>query len=233
MSTLDKRDIRKYLVIYPWVHLIEDSKGWIVAYDLFHQKIHVLSIDEAKFVKTYVEGQETRSTGSSDVINKLLSSNLAFLSDEELYNDQIRTGSLIYDSIPSQPLPPIQELDLILNGNCPYTKICPVVNNEIIKDKLKISYKELEQGGSFGRSLKDLKLFPAFMTNLITVGEESGKLTDALAEIADSYERDADEVIRVLTNLLEPLMILFMGVIVGFIVIAMLLPVFEINFMVR
>ena len=109
----------------------------------------------------------------------------------------------------------------------------PVIDNEIIKQQLKVSYKELEQGGSFGRSLKNSKLFPLFMTNLIIVGEESGRLNEALSEVADTYERDADEAIKIMTNLLEPLMILVMGLIVGFIVVAMLLPVFEINIMAR
>lgn len=109
----------------------------------------------------------------------------------------------------------------------------PVVDNEIIKEQLRNSYKELEQGGSFGRSLKNSKLFPTFMTNLIIVGEESGRLSDALSEVASSYERDTDETMKIMTNLLEPLMILVMGLIVGFMVIAMLLPIFEINVMVR
>jgi len=109
----------------------------------------------------------------------------------------------------------------------------PVLDNEIIKSQLRQSYKELEQGGSFGRSLKKSKLFPIFMTNLIIVGEESGKLDEALAEVADSYERDTDEAMKVAASLLEPLMILVMGLIVGFIVVSMLLPVFEINVMVK
>ena len=71
------------------------------------------------------------------------------------------------------------------------------------------------------------------MTNLIIVGEESGRLTDALSEIASTYERDTEETIKIMTNLLEPVMILIMGLIVGFIVIAMLLPIFEINMIVR
>jgi len=109
----------------------------------------------------------------------------------------------------------------------------PVLDNEVIKNKLRQSYKELEQGVSFGRSLKNSKLFPLFMTNLIIVGEESGKLDEALAEVANSYEKDTDEAIRTMASLMEPLMILVMGLIVGFIVVAMLLPVFEINVMAK
>lgn len=109
----------------------------------------------------------------------------------------------------------------------------PVLENEIIKKQLKQSYQELEQGGFFGKSLKNSKIFPLFMSNLISVGEESGRLDEALAEIANSYEHDTDEAIKVMSSLIEPLMILGMGLIVGFIVVAMLLPVFEINIMAR
>jgi len=109
----------------------------------------------------------------------------------------------------------------------------PVLENEVIKNQLAQSYKDLEQGGSFGRSLKNSKLFPLFMTNLIIVGEESGKLGEALAEVANSYEKDTDEAMKIMASLLEPLMILGMGLMVGFIVVAMLLPIFEINVMVR
>ncbi len=105
----------------------------------------------------------------------------------------------------------------------------PVLGNEIIKNQLLLSRKELEQGGSFGRSLKGSKLFPAFMANLIVVGEESGRITESLSEIANAYERDTDEQMKVMTSLLEPLMILLIGLIVGFIVVAMLLPVFDIS----
>ncbi|MBN1872377.1 MAG: type II secretion system F family protein [Candidatus Omnitrophica bacterium] len=124
---------------------------------------------------------------------------------------------------------------LIKNGipilNALETSI-PVLENEIIKNKLYTSYKDLEQGGSFGKSLKDADLFPLFMSNLVIVGEESGQLEDALGEIADCYERDTDEMMKVMSSLLEPLMILVMGLIVGFIVISMLLPIFQINLMV-
>lgn len=107
----------------------------------------------------------------------------------------------------------------------------PVIENEIIKTKLRISYKELEQGGSLGKSLKSAKVFPLFMSNLISVGEESGRLDGAFGELANAYEHDTDEAIRIMSSLLEPVMILVIGLIVGFIVMAMLLPVFEINMM--
>ena len=105
----------------------------------------------------------------------------------------------------------------------------PVLSNEIIKKQIEGSREELEQGYSFGMSLKKSEWIPLFMSNLIIVGEESGKLDEALAEVGNDYEKDTDEAVKMTTNLLEPLMILVMGLIIGFIVVAMLLPIFEIN----
>ncbi len=128
-------------------------------------------------------------------------------------------------------------LELLIKSGIPILKALDiasaVINNEILQEKLKTSTKELEQGGSFGRSLKTSGLLPSFMTNLVMVGEESGKLSEALSEVADAYERETDEAVKIMTNLLEPLMILVMGLIIAFIVIAMLLPIFEINLMAR
>ena len=128
-------------------------------------------------------------------------------------------------------------MELLIRSGVPILKALdlaiPVLGNEVIKDQLKQSHKELEQGGSFGKSIKGSKTIPPFVSNLIIVGEESGKLHEALSEVAGSYDRDTDEEMRVMTSLLEPIMILTMGLIVGFIVIAMLLPIFEINVMAR
>jgi type II secretory pathway component PulF len=107
----------------------------------------------------------------------------------------------------------------------------PILNNTVIQEELLKSCKDLEEGSSFGKSLEQSKVFPKFMTSLIIIGEESGRLDEALAEIASTYERDTDETVKVMTSLLEPVLILVMGLVVGFIVTAMLLPIFQINMM--
>ncbi|MCK5012446.1 MAG: type II secretion system F family protein, partial [Candidatus Omnitrophica bacterium] len=126
-------------------------------------------------------------------------------------------------------------LELLIKSSIPILKAIkvaiPILNNTVIQDELKKSYKDLEEGSSFGKSLARSKVFPKFMTSLIIVGEESGKLDEALGEVASTYERDTDEAVKVMTSLLEPVLILVMGLIVGFIVVAMLLPIFEINMM--
>jgi type II secretory pathway component PulF len=126
-------------------------------------------------------------------------------------------------------------LELLVKSSIPILRAIkvavPILDNLVIQAELMNSYKDLEEGSSFGKSLARSKLFPTFMTSLIIIGEESGRLDEALDEIASAYERDTDEAIKVMTSLLEPVLILIMGLVVGFIVMAMLLPIFEINMM--
>ncbi len=109
----------------------------------------------------------------------------------------------------------------------------PVLNNRVLRKQIERAREDLTGGGSLGKSLRECGIFPLFMTNLISVSEESGRLDEAMQEIAQFYERETDEAIRIMTSLMEPLMILVMGLIVGFIVISMMLPMFELNMIVK
>ncbi len=127
-------------------------------------------------------------------------------------------------------------LEILLKSGIPLLKAIQsslqTLDNEVLREQIRESYKAIEQGGSFGGTLNRTKIFPKFMVNLVIVGEESGKLEDALRELASTYENETDEAIKIMTNLLEPMMILVMGLIVGFIIVSMLLPVFQLNLMV-
>lgn len=105
----------------------------------------------------------------------------------------------------------------------------PVVKNRIIAADLAECRERVTKGDSFGASLKQYPYFPHFVTNLISIGEESGRLQEVLNELSDTYEQEIDDSFAVFTTLLEPAMILLVGSLVGFIVIAMLLPIFEMN----
>jgi len=70
------------------------------------------------------------------------------------------------------------------------------------------------------------------VVQMISVGEQSGQLESMLNKIADTHERDAELRIMALTSMLEPVMILIMGLVVGFVVISILLPIFEMNQMI-
>jgi len=108
----------------------------------------------------------------------------------------------------------------------------PTLSNSVLKNAVLGCYHRVQKGESFGRSLRSVPEVPFFVSDLIIVGEESGKVDYTFSELADVFEKETDEQIHFFVNLLEPLMILFVGGAVGFIVIAMLLPIFEINVMV-
>jgi len=103
------------------------------------------------------------------------------------------------------------------------------VNNRIFKIELEKVRNDIVGGMQLGESLKKCSLFPRFVTNMLTVGEKGGNLEGALAEVANFYEREVDRTTKIVTSLIEPMIILIMGLVVGFIVFAMLLPIFQIN----
>lgn len=105
----------------------------------------------------------------------------------------------------------------------------PTVRNTLLRTALEDVEVRIKKGESFGRGLRASGLFPAFLSNLVSIGEESGRLDEVLGEIADVYEQDLDEKSALLTTLLEPAMILVVGSIIAFIVMGILLPIFEMN----
>jgi len=101
-----------------------------------------------------------------------------------------------------------------------------VVGNVITRDKILVVADEVEKGETLGKSLKRNPTFGPMVVSMIEIGEESGNLDDMLDKSADFYERELEDAIDRLLKLLEPLMIVVLGVVIGFIVISMLLPMF-------
>ncbi len=87
----------------------------------------------------------------------------------------------------------------------------------------------ITKGKGISRPLAESGVFPPLAVSMVTIGEESGQLEDMLEKVADIYEMDVRNTIKRLISLLEPMMILVMGLVVGFIVISMLMAVFSIN----
>ena len=108
-----------------------------------------------------------------------------------------------------------------------------VVNNIIIGEAISKASKDLEEGKGLSGPLTQSGIFPPLVTEMIAVGEQSGTLERMLNRIATAYETEAQTDILVMTSLLEPIMILVMGLIVGFIVFSILLPIFGMNQLVR
>jgi len=99
--------------------------------------------------------------------------------------------------------------------------------NAIIEDAIMSTRKSIERGETIAAPLKETGVFPAMVSQMIGVGEATGALDTMLAKIADFYEEEVDTAVAGLLTLLEPLMIAFLGVVVGGIVIAMYMPIFS------
>ena len=112
---------------------------------------------------------------------------------------------------------------------CALKMTIPTLDNEIIKSELDLVYKDIVDGASFEQSMKRSFWFPDFMVNMLAVGEKGGNLEEVLLDVAAFYERETNRVIKVVTSLIEPVIILVLGLVIGFIVLAMLLPIFQIN----
>ena len=108
-----------------------------------------------------------------------------------------------------------------------------IVGNVLLSQAISQSADDVGKGLGLGASLASTDLFPGLSIQMIMVGEQSGELEAMLNKVADVYENEVESTVMSLTSLLEPLMILFMAVIVGFIVLSICLPIFEMNELIR
>lgn len=108
-----------------------------------------------------------------------------------------------------------------------------VMNNRVLEETVEGARQNIREGETIADPLKRSGEFPALVTHMIAVGERSGEMEEMLRRVSQIYDGEVERVITRLTSLLEPIMILAMGVIVFFIVVAILLPIFEMGQMVR
>ena len=99
--------------------------------------------------------------------------------------------------------------------------------NAVIEDAVMVTRKSIERGETIAAPLKETGVFPAMVTQMIGVGEATGALDTMLEKIAEFYEEEVDVGVAGLLTLLEPIMIALLGGVVGGIVIAMYLPIFD------
>src|SRR5271163_2868579 len=99
--------------------------------------------------------------------------------------------------------------------------------NAVVERALQRVRKSLEEGKSLTEPLKDSEVFPGMVTQMISVGEQTGAMDAMLQKIADFYEDEVDAAVKDLLTALEPIMIVFLGIVVGGIVISMYLPLFS------
>lgn len=111
--------------------------------------------------------------------------------------------------------------------------VSDVVENGLLKAEIDRAYDAVREGSGLAAAFAGGVVVPESVLNIMAIGEEGGNLSQSLFKIAQGYERESDEAVKIMMSLLEPVLILILGAVVGFIVISMLLPIFEINFLMR
>ena len=104
-----------------------------------------------------------------------------------------------------------------------------IVNNRVIARAIGEAQESVRKGDDLASSLRRSAVFPPVVTHMIALGERSGQLEDMLMKVADTFDDEVDTSLAGIVSLLEPAMIVVMAVVVGFIVLAMLLPIFDMN----
>ena len=104
--------------------------------------------------------------------------------------------------------------------------------NKMIEKAIMNSYNSIKEGGRISDPLKKANIFPPMVIQMISVGEETGGLDTMLNKIADFYDTEVDTAVHGLTSMIEPLIIVFLGIVIGTIVIAMFMPMFSLGEMV-
>lgn len=107
--------------------------------------------------------------------------------------------------------------------------VARVAKNKIIEDALIIARTRISEGKSMSEPLQDSGIFPPMVVQMVQVGESTGALDNMLNKIADFYEEDVDNLVTNLTSLMEPIIMMFLGVILGGLIIAMYLPIFKLG----
>jgi general secretion pathway protein F len=128
-------------------------------------------------------------------------------------------------------------LGLLLVSGVPVIRALDITSATVINREYRAFLarvkEELIEGKSLSASLGKSSLFPPLLVHMIAVGEKSGELEKMLAKAGDAFEREFDASISRLMALLEPLLVLAMGVAVGFVVVAVLLPIFQLNQLIK
>lgn len=101
--------------------------------------------------------------------------------------------------------------------------------NKVIEIAIMTARESVKEGERIASQLRKANVFPPMVLQMVAIGEETGNLDTMLAKIADFYDQEVDVAVKALTSMIEPIIIVIMGVVIGFIVIAMFLPMFELG----
>lgn len=105
--------------------------------------------------------------------------------------------------------------------------VAKTAGNKIIEEAIMMTRQSVSEGKTLAEPLNKSKVFPAMVNQMIAVGEATGALDNMLNKIADFYDEEVDSAVSALTSMLEPMLMIFLGVTVGFVIVAMYMPIFQ------
>jgi type IV pilus assembly protein PilC len=109
------------------------------------------------------------------------------------------------------------------------TSVGGAAGNHVYKMATQQIQNEVSTGSSLTVSMQNTNVFPTMVVQMVSIGEESGQLDTMLGKVADFFEQEVDDSVDALSSLLEPIIMVFLGVVIGGIVIAMYLPIFKLG----
>ena len=107
--------------------------------------------------------------------------------------------------------------------------ICLIAGNHVVEESIKGVSEDVEKGDNLSVAMSKKSIFPPMLLRMVSAGEATGKIDNMLEKMADFWDEEIEAMLDALTSLIEPLLIVFLGLIVGGIVIAMFLPIFKLN----
>ena len=107
--------------------------------------------------------------------------------------------------------------------------VAKTAGNRVVEETINAARSSIREGQGMTDPLKKSGVFPPMVVQMVAVGEETGKIDDMLMRAADFYEEEVDVAVEGLSSMLEPLIIVFLGVSIGTIVVAMFMPMFELG----
>jgi type IV pilus assembly protein PilC len=121
----------------------------------------------------------------------------------------------------------------LIRSGVPILEVMDIVGdtsgNSVVTDAIKLVSADVEKGEHLANAMARQPIFPPMLVRMVGAGESTGKIDAMLDKMADFWDEEIEAILDALTSLIEPLLIVFLGVIVGGIVIAMFLPIFKLN----
>ena len=134
-----------------------------------------------------------------------------------ILNSNLAQIAMVYGNLSGAGVPVIEALDITAESS----------KNEVIKDAIQAAKRGVFSGEPLSKLLSEIKIFPTTFSQLISVGEQTGNMTEMLETISSYFEEEFDSTVEKLSQMMEPIMICFLGGVIGFILVAMYLPIFK------